>query len=117
MAIDITDDQANKIRFIQDCIRSQRTGQPMMNNMKIRAAKAAELREKYGNNTIVLFAVGDSYEAYNDSAEALHDICKQPLFFMGNISSTDFRKKCADWIYPKMIKEGYKICILENGQY
>lgn len=29
MAIDITDDQATKIRHIQDCIRSQRTGQPM----------------------------------------------------------------------------------------
>lgn len=30
MAIDITDDQATKIRFIQNCIRSQRTGQPMI---------------------------------------------------------------------------------------
>lgn len=29
MAINITDDQANKIRHIQDCIRSQRTGQPL----------------------------------------------------------------------------------------
>lgn len=86
-------------------------------NMKIRAAKAAEQREKFGNNTIVLFAVGDSYEAYNESAEALHDICKQPLFYQGNISSTDFRTTCSDWIFPKMIKEGYKFCIFEKGQY
>lgn len=85
--------------------------------MKIRAAKAAEQREKYGNNTIVLFAVGDRYEAYNESAEALHDICNQPLFFMGTISSTDFRKECTDWIYPKMIREGYKLCIFEKGQF
>lgn len=86
-------------------------------NMKIRAAKAAELREKYGNNTIVLFAVGDSYEAYDESAEALHDICKQPLFYQGSISSTDFRKTCTDWIYPKMIREGYKLCVFEQGEY
>lgn len=85
--------------------------------MKIRAAKAAEQREKYGNNTIVLFAVGDRYEAYDESAEALHDICNQPLFFMGNISSTDFRKECTDWIYPKMIREGYKLCVFEQGEY
>lgn len=85
--------------------------------MKIRAAKAAEQREKYGNNTIVLFAVGDSYEAYNESAEALHDICNQPLYYQGNISNTYFRSTCTDWIYPKMIKEGYKICIFEKGQY
>lgn len=85
--------------------------------MKIRAAKAAELREKYGNNTIVLFAVGDRYEAYDESAEALHDICKQPLFYQGSISSTDFRKTCTDWIYPKMIKNGYKLCVFEPGEY
>lgn len=30
MVINITDDQAKKIRHIQDCIRSQRTGQPMI---------------------------------------------------------------------------------------
>lgn len=83
--------------------------------MKIRAAKAAEQREKYGNNTIVLFAVGDSYEAYNESAEVLHDICNQPLYYQGNISSTDFRTTCSDWIFPKMIKEGYKICIFDKG--
>lgn len=86
-------------------------------NMKIRAAKAAELREEYGNNTIVLFAVGNRYEAYDESAEALHDICNQPLFYSGSISSTDFRTTCSDWIFPKMIKEGYKICIFEKGQY
>ena len=86
-------------------------------NMKIRAAKAVELREEYGNNTIVLFAVGDSYEAYDESAEALHDICNQPLYYQGNISSTYFRTRCTDWIYPKMIRAGFKLCIFEKGQY
>lgn len=86
-------------------------------NLKIRAAKAAEAREKYGNNTIVLFEVGDYYEAYEESAEALHEICKQILFFNNPISSTEFRKECSDWIFPKMIKADYKICIYYKGQY
>ena len=86
-------------------------------NMKIRAAKAAEAREKYGNNTIVLFEVGDYYEAYNESAETLHEICKQILYFNGNISSTEFRKECTDWIFPKMIKNDYKLVIFDKGQY
>lgn len=85
--------------------------------MQARATKAAEKRAKSGNNTIVLFEVGNKYEAYNESAEALHDICNHRLFFMGRMSSTHFRKECFDLIAPKMIREGYMFCIYEKEQY
>lgn len=80
-------------------------------NMQARAAKAAEKRAKCGNNTIVLFEVGDTYEAYNESAKALHDICNHRLYFMGRMSSTHFRKECFNWVAPKMIRAGYMFCI------
>lgn len=86
-------------------------------NMQARAAKAAEKRAKCGNNTIVLFEVGNNYEAYNESAEALHDICNHRLYFIGGMSSTHFRKVCIDLIAPKMIREGYMFCIYEIGNY
>ena len=86
-------------------------------NMQVKANWTNDIRTKNGKNTIVLFVVGNYFEAYNESAEALHDICKIPLFFMGSISSTDFKKESADWIFPKMIRKGYKFCIFENGQY
>lgn len=86
-------------------------------NIQVRAAKAAEKRAKCGNNTIVLFEVGNNYEAYNESAEVLHDICNHRLYFMGRMSSTHFRKECFDLIAPKMIREGYMFCIHEKGQY
>lgn len=86
-------------------------------NMQERAVKANDIRTKNGECTIVLFKVGTNYECYNESAESVHDICKTPLFFMGSISSTDFKEECLDTILPKLIREGHKVCIFEKGQY
>ena len=86
-------------------------------NMQARATKAAEKRAKSGKNTIVLFEVGDNYEAYNESAEALHDICNHRLFFMWSMSSTHFNKECFDLVAPKMIRKGYMFCIYEKGNF
>lgn len=84
-------------------------------NIKLQATKADDIRTKNGKNTIVLFEVGNNYEAYNESADALHDICKTPLTTEGSITSTEFKTENADVIFPKMIRKGYKFCIFEKG--
>lgn len=86
-------------------------------NMMERAVKADDIRTQHGECTIVLFKVGNNYESYNESAEFVHDICQTPLFFMGSLTSTDFKEERLDTILPKLIREGHKICIFEKGQY
>lgn len=83
-------------------------------NLMIRAQKSEDIRTKSGSNTIVLFAVGNTYEAYNESAEQLHTICKFPIIHYGNIPTLDFKKNCDAWVFPKMVREGFKLCIIEN---
>lgn len=83
-------------------------------NIMVRAEKANDFRTKYGENTIVLFEVGNTYEAYNESAEALHDICKLALIYFGNIATADFKKESDFWVFPKMVREGYKLCIIDK---
>ena len=82
--------------------------------MMVRAQKAEDIRTKSGENTIVLFGIGNTYEAYNESAEELHTICKFPIIHFGKIAHLDFKKDCDFWVFPKMVREGFKICIIEN---
>lgn len=86
-------------------------------NYQVRAAKADDIRQKNGQNTIVLFELGNYYEGYNESAEALHDILQFPITSMGKISITYFKKTCDYWVFPRLIREGYKICIYQKGQF
>lgn len=83
-------------------------------NLMIRAQRADDIRKKNGSNTIVLFVIGNYYEAYNESAEQLHTICKFPIIHYGNIPTLDFKKDCDAWVFPKMVREGFKLCIIEN---
>lgn len=87
----------------------------LFDSIRIRASKTDEIRNKNGNNTIVLFQVGDNYEAYEECAEAIHDICGTPLIYQGNTAFTDFKTECDFWIFPKMIREHYKLCIIEQN--
>lgn len=85
--------------------------------MQERAVKAKEIIAKYGESTIVLFEVGDTYETYNENAEEVHTECKFPLNHYGNIAHLDFPKSCSNWVFPKMVRAGFKICIMEEETY
>lgn len=85
--------------------------------MQVRAVKASDIIAKHGENTIVLFEIGDTYETYNDNAELIHKYCKFPVIYCGHIAHLDFRKDCKFWVIPKMIKAGYKFCIMEKGTF
>lgn len=80
---------------------------------KVRAAKSAEMREKYGNNTIVLFESETHYMAYDASAE---DLSRATGIYLNNIDGMItgwFPKKADTTYFPKCIREGYKIAILD----
>lgn len=86
-------------------------------SMQVRAVKASDIIAKHGDNTIVLFEIGNTYETYNDNAEQVHTHCKFPIIHFGNIAHLDFRKTCESWVFPKLIRAGFKICIMEKGTF
>lgn len=85
--------------------------------MQERAIKASDMIAQYGDNTIVLFEIGDMYETYNDNAEQIHTICKIPIIHYGNLPYLDFKKTNEDWVFPKMIRRGFKISIMTKGTF
>lgn len=82
--------------------------------MQMRATQASDIMLKHGANTIVLFHIGNTYETYNDNAEQVHKVCKFPIIYYGKIAHLDFKDSCDFWVFPKMVREGFKICIIEN---
>lgn len=81
--------------------------------LKVRAAKSAEMREKYGNNTIVLFQSETQYMAYDASAEDLSKATGIYLNKIDGITSGWFPKKSDAIYFPRCIREGFKIAILD----
>lgn len=81
--------------------------------IKVLATKCEEYRTKYGNNTLVLLSVANTYECYNETAEELHKFCKFPIIYYGDIPFVDFKKECDIWVFPKLVREGFKLCIIE----
>lgn len=79
-----------------------------------RAQKSEDIRTNHGDNTIVLFVRDQFYEAVGESAKSLHEICHARLISCGNITYTYFKKECDFWVFPKMIRKGFKLCIIEN---
>lgn len=82
--------------------------------MKVRAAKSEEIREKHGNNTIVLFVTGTWYKAFNESAEALTQATGITLSRYAGLRYAEFPKRAEDIYFARCVREGYKICILEQ---
>lgn len=81
-------------------------------DMKKRVAYARQFRLENGQNTIVLFEIGATYEAYDESAELLHKFCKTFIVHSETFTFTDFKQDSENWIFPCMIREGYKFAII-----
>lgn len=94
---------------IQDIVQDARVQE--------RALKASDIIAKHGKNTIVLFVIGNRYEAYDESAEQLNTICNYPITYNGKTGTSEFPKDSDFWVFPKMIRAGFKICIFEAGTY
>ncbi len=81
-------------------------------DMQKRIAYARQLRNDNGQSTIVLFEIGKTYEAYDESAEIIHQYCHTFIVYEKTFTFTDFKMKCEDWIFPLLIKKGYKLAII-----
>lgn len=82
--------------------------------MMTRAAKSSEMREKYGKNTIVLFDRGDRLVAYNESAEALANATGLTAESISGIITAEYPKEKDYVFFPRCVREGYKIAIIEE---
>lgn len=81
---------------------------------KVRAAKDQEFRQKYGSKTIVLFRVGACYVSYDQSAIDLSRECGITLYDYSGTSKVDFPSRQLDWVLPRMIRQGFRIAILDE---
>lgn len=86
-------------------------------NVITRANKAEEVRKNHGENTIVLFEVGDFMETYGESAVDMARTLGLTLTYSGNITVSAYPSKANDTYFPKLVREGYKLCVYEKGQY
>lgn len=75
---------------------------------------ANEIRHINGQNTLDLYTDGKTYESYGKSAEAIHEICRTPLTYDGEIATTDFDPFAFDIYLPKLILKGYKVVVLDK---
>lgn len=78
------------------------------------AEESAKIRKRSGNNTIVLITTGEYYKAVDESARNLHAICNTRLISCGSISYTYFQSHDDYWVFPKLIREGFKLCIIDS---
>lgn len=86
-------------------------------NEMMRAKKIEEVRKNRGENTIVLFEVGDFMVTYGESAVDMARTLGLTLTYSGNITESAYPSKANDTYFPKLVREGYKLCIYDKGQY
>ncbi len=82
--------------------------------MKVRAAKSEEYRQKYGTNTIVLYELGTWCKAYGQSATEIAKATGRTIDHQGGIDIVTFPKTSEDIYLPRLVREGYKIAIIQD---
>lgn len=80
----------------------------------VRAEREKNLREKYGNNTIVLFTAGNYYVTYGESAHDLAQNTGIALTNLNNIWTAEFPTRADYVFFPRCIREGFKFRIIED---
>lgn len=83
-------------------------------NRMVRAERANDFRAKYGDNTIVLFKVGDFYTTYGEGARQMAQAIGVTLRILSDIEEAAFPIKAEATYFPRLVREGYKLCIIEN---
>lgn len=82
-----------------------------------RRKKADEIRNKYGDNTIVLFEVGDFYETYGEGAQQMAKAIGVTLRMVDRVKNAAFPVKAEHTYFPRLVREGFKLCIMTKGNY
>lgn len=81
--------------------------------MKVRAEQSADYRKKYGNSTIVLFHQGGCYLGYGQNADDLSKATGLTVQFRNGRQFAEFPEKSSDIYFPRCVREGFKIAIIE----
>lgn len=81
---------------------------------RVRAAKSEEFRAKYGDNTIILHELSYSYQAFDDDAKKLEEHTNCKAYQFAGLTIAEFTKKNAVAIFPRLVRLGYKIAILND---
>lgn len=73
------------------------------------------MKEKHGVETITLFHVGDSYEAYFEDAETITRIMEVPLFKMtaANIPAVRISDTAMEECRNRLLDAGHEVCVSE----
>lgn len=82
---------------------------------KTKEAKSEEYREKYGQSTIVLFRVGDFWEAYGECAADLARATGVTLSIQNGMKLAAFPKRSEDVYFPKLVREGFKVALVDEN--
>lgn len=79
-----------------------------------RLSKVQQFITTHGKSTIVLFLSKNTYTALDVNARTLHELIGTPTEKVGDVEITSFPAAC-DWVYfPKVVREGYKIAVIED---
>lgn len=73
------------------------------------------MKEKHGMETITLFHVGDSYEAYFEDAETIARIMEAPFFKMtaANIPAVRIPDTAMEECRNRLLDAGHEVCVSE----
>ena len=73
------------------------------------------MKEKHGMETVTLFHVGDSYEAYFEDAETITRIMEVPLFKMtaANIPVVRISDTAMEECRNRLLDAGHEVCVSE----
>lgn len=78
------------------------------------AADSDKIRSKYGLRTIVLYLIDGVYQAVGESARFVAICGHVGCTKLYNEWFATFSEKKADILFPRLVKEGFKICIKNN---
>ena len=83
------------------------------NNM-VRAQETENYMKKYGDCTIVIYQIGDYYKAYGKSADRITETINQLPLIENGIMTYEFKKSNQDILFPRIVKNGYKIAVIKS---
>lgn len=90
------------------------TPQEPARQVRARIRRADEIVKRHGKSTLNLFKVNDHYETYGRDAVYISQITGVRLNTRFKIDMIEFTLTAADIYFPKIVREGFKICVHEN---
>ena len=78
-----------------------------------RLMESAENRKRFGASTITLYHEGEALKAYGQQAMDLANAIGAHTTMDGGIHYLEFEYYKRDMHYPRLVKKGYKVCIID----